>query len=119
MKDEEPVEKALMASSPAAITSEDSVISIFVTLTVNSKVSGHYFDDATIHDLKHRLQDYVHLTTPRKIFTARGALFNGTVEVVLQGLVTDDNGNQILIRVDIVVVPSIGCNLFSVMTAAK
>ena len=38
---------------------------------------------------------------------------------MLQGLVADDNGNQILVRVDIVVVPGIGRNLFSVMTAAK
>ena len=38
---------------------------------------------------------------------------------MLQGLVTDDNGNQILVRVDTVVVPGIGRNLFSVTTAAK
>ena len=38
---------------------------------------------------------------------------------MLQGLVTDDNGNQIPVRVDVVVVPGIGRNLFSMMTAAK
>ena len=37
----------------------------------------------------------------------------------MQGLVTDDNGNKILARVDIVVVPGIWFNLFSVMTVAK
>ena len=42
-----------------------------------------------------------------------------TAEGMPQGLVTDDNGNQILVRVHIVVVPGIGRNLFSVMTAAK
>ena len=31
----------------------------------------------------------------------------------------NDNGNQILVRVDIVVVPGIGRNPFSVMAAAK
>ena len=46
-------------------------------------------------------------------------MLDGTVKGMLQGLVTDDNGNQILVRVDIVVVPEIGRNLFSVMTAAK
>ena len=46
-------------------------------------------------------------------------MLNGTAEGVLQGLVTDENDNQILVRVDIVVVPGIGRNLFSVMTAAK
>ena len=56
--DEEPVEKALMASSSAAITSEGSVNSnIAATLMVDSGASGHYFDDAIIHDLKHRLQN--------------------------------------------------------------
>ena len=38
---------------------------------------------------------------------------------MLQDLVTDDKGNQVLIRVDIVGVPGIRRNLFSVMTAAK
>ena len=117
--DEEPVEKALMASSSVAVTSEDSVNSNLATLMVDSEVSGHYFDDAIIRDLKHCLQDNVYLATPRKILNAGGALFKGTAEGVLQGLVTDDNGSQILVRVDIVVVPGIGRSLFSVMTAAK
>ena len=61
----------------------------------------------------------MHLTTPRKIFTAGGAILDGTVEGVLLGLVTDDNGNQILVRVDIVLVPGIGRDLFSVTTVTK
>ena len=117
--DEEPVEKALMASSLAAITSEDSVHRNLVTLMVDSGASVHNFDDAIVRDLKQRLQDYVHLTTPRKIFVSKVAILDGTVEGMLQSLVTDDNGNQILVRVNIVEVPEIGYNLFSVMTAAK
>ena len=70
--DEEPVEKAL-GTSPSNLA----------TLMVDSGASGHYFDDAIIRDLKHRLQDYVHLTTPRKILTAGGAMLNGTAEGVL------------------------------------
>ena len=46
-------------------------------------------------------------------------MLDGTVEGMLQGIVTDDYGNQIPVRVDIVVVPGIGRNPFSVMTAAK
>ena len=116
---EEPVEKVLMASSSVAVKSEDSVNSNLATLMVDSGASGHYFDDAIIRGLKHRLQDYAHLTTPSKIITIGGALLNDIAEGVLQGLVTDDNSNQILVRVDIVVVPGIGRNLFSVMTSAK
>ena len=54
---EEPVEKVPMASSRVTVTSEDSVNSNLATLMVYSKVSGHYFDDAIIRDLKHRLQN--------------------------------------------------------------
>ena len=46
-------------------------------------------------------------------------MLDNTAEGVLQGLVTDDNDNQMLVRVDIVVLPGIGRNLFSVMTAGK
>ena len=96
------------------VTSEDSVNNPLATLMVDSGASGHYFDDIIIHSLKRRLQNYVHLPTLQTILTAGGALLNGTAACLLQGLVTYDYGNQILVRVDIMVVPGIGCNLFSV-----
>ena len=117
--DEKPVEMALGVSPSVTVTYEDSVNNNLATLIVDSGASGHYFDDTIIRDLKHRLHDYVHLTTPRMILTAGGAMLDGTAEGVLQGPATDDNGNQILVRVDIVVVPGIGYKLFPVMTAAK
>ena len=117
--DEEPVEKALMALSSAAITFQDSVNSNFVTTMVDSGASGYYVDDAIIRNLKHRLQNYVHLATPRKILTVGGAMLDGMAKGMLQGLVTDGYDNQILVRVHIVVVPGIGRNRFSVMIGAK
>ena len=57
--------------------------------------------------------------TPRKIITDGEAMVKGTAEGLLQDLVPDDNGNQILVRVDIVVLPGIGRNMFSVMTVSK
>ena len=117
--DEEAVEKALIASSSVAVTSGESVNSNLTTLMVDSGASDHYFDDAIMRYLKYRLQDNMHLATPRKILTTGGAILDGTAEGVLQGLVTDHYGNQILVRVNIVVVPEIRRNLFSVMTAAK
>ena len=111
--------KALVALASAPITSKDSVNINLVTLMVYSGASGHYFDDAIIRDLKHSLQEHVHLTTPRKIPTAGGSLLSGTAEGVLQGLPIDDKGNQILLRVYVVVLPGISRNLFSVTTAAK
>ena len=77
---------------------------------MDSGASGHYFDDAIIRDLKHRLQVCVHLATPRKILPGGGALLDGTVEGMLQGLTTDDYS---------VDVPGIGRNVVLVMTAAK
>ena len=92
--DEGPVEKAIMASSSDAITSQDIVNSNLVTLMLDSGASGHYFDDAIIHDRKHRLQGYVHLATLHKILTVGGALLADTLEGVLQGFVLDGYGNQ-------------------------
>ena len=83
MVDEEPVEKPLMASSSAAITSQDSINISLVLTMMDSGVSGHYLDAAIIRDLKHCLQAYVHLPTPRKILNLGGALLDGTVEGVL------------------------------------
>ena len=83
--DEEPAEKALGASPSVAVTSEDR-FNTNLALMVESGASGHYFDDAIIRDVKHRLQDYVHLTTPRKILTAGGAKLDGTAEGVRQAL---------------------------------
>ena len=81
--EEKPVEEALMALSSVAITSQDSVNSTVVTLMVDNGAWGHYLDDAIIRDLKNCLEDYVHLTTPRKILTAGGALLDGMAEGVL------------------------------------
>ena len=116
---EEPAEKALIASSRPAITSQDSVNRNFVTIMVDNGASDHYFNDSIILNLKHCLQDCVHLATPHKILTAGGILLDGTVENVLQGLVTDDNDKKIFVRFDIVVVSGIGRNPFSIRSAAK
>ena len=117
--DEEPVEKIIMTSSSAFITSQDSVNNSFVVIMVNSGASDNFFDDAIIRDLKHCLQGYAHLATPRKIPTVRGALLDVTAEGVLQGLIAYNYGNQILVRVDTVVVPGMGRNMFTAITAAK
>ena len=92
--DEEPVEKALGASPSVAVTSEDSVNSNLATLMVDSGASGHYFDDAIIRATSNTVfKTTCILLRPRKILTAGGGMVDGTVEGVLQGLVTDDNGN--------------------------
>ena len=109
----------LMASRPAAFKHKPSAGDDSVAVLVDSGACGHYFDGLTIPSLKHRLLNYVLLTTPRKILTAGGALLDGTAEGILQGLVTDNHGEQHLARIAIFIVPGIGRNLFSVKSAAK
>ena len=46
-------------------------------------------------------------------------MLDGTAEGVLQGLVTDNHGEQHLARVAILIVPAIGRNLFSVKSTTK
>ena len=69
---------ALMASGPAAFEHKPSAGEDSVTVLVDNGTSGHYFDDLIIPNLKHRLLNYVLLTTPRKIRTAEGAMLDGT-----------------------------------------
>ena len=90
-----------------------------VTVLVDNGTSGHYFDDTIIPDLKHRLQDYNALSTPRTILMAGGALLDGTGEGVLQGLITDDYGEQYLTRIAILIELCIGRNMPSEKTAAR
>ena len=110
---------ALMALRPAALKLKPSAGNDSVTVLVDSRASGHYFDDLLIPSLKHRLLNYIILTTPRKILTAGEALVDGTDEGVLQGLVIDNHGEQHLARIAILIVPGIGRNLFSVKSATK
>ena len=110
---------ALLASGPAAFKHKPSAGDNSINVLVDSGASGHYFDDLIIPDLKHRLLNYVLLTTSRKIFTAGGALLDSTAEGILQGLVTDNHGEQHLARIAILIVPGIGRNLFFVKSATK
>ena len=110
---------ALVASGPAAFKHEPIAGDDTVTVLVDSGASVHYFDDLITLNLKHRLLNYVLLTTPRQIITAGGALLDGTAEGILQGLVTDNHGEQHLARIAILIMPGVGCNIFSVKPATK
>ena len=110
---------ALVASGPAAFKHKPIAGDDSVTVLVGSGASGHYFDDLIIPSLKHRLLNDVLLTTPRKILTTGGALLDGTAEGILQGLVTDNYGEQHLAWISILIVPGIGRNLFSIKSTTK
>ena len=110
---------ALMAPGPVAFKHKPSAGDDSVNVLVNSGASGHYFDDLIIPSLKYCLLNYVLLTTPRKIFTAGGALLDGTAEGILQRLVTDNHGEHHLAWITILIVPGIERNIFSVKSATK
>ena len=110
---------ALMTSGPATFKHKPSTGDDSAPVLVDSGSSGHYIDDLIISSFKHRLLNCVLLTTPRKILTAGGALLDGTAKGILQGLVTDNHGKQHLARIDTLIVPGIGRNLFSVKSTTK
>ena len=109
----------LTALGPAGFKHKPSADDNSVTVLVNSGASGHYFDGLIISSLKHHLLNYVLLTTPRNILTAGGALLDRKAEGILQGIVTDNHGEQYLARIATFIVPGIGRNLSSVKSATK
>ena len=116
-KGESPYGTTLVASGQAAFEHKPSEGDDSVTVLVDSGASG--FDDLIIPSLDYRLLNYVLLTTPLNILTAGGALLDGTAEIILQGLVTDNYGEQHLARIAILIVTGIGRNLFSVKSATE
>ena len=104
---------------PAEIEHKTRESDNVVTVLVNSGASGHYFDDTIIPDLKLLVQDYTSLSTPRTILTIGGSLLEDTAEGVLQGLITDDYGEQHPAQIVILIAPGIGRNIFSVKTAER
>ena len=103
---------APMKSEPAEIERKPHESGNVVTVGVDSGASGHYFDDTIIPDLKHRLQNYISLSTLRTILTAGGALLDDTAESVLQGLMAHDYREQHVGRIAILFVAGIGRKYF-------
>ena len=71
---EPPYGNALMSSAPAAFKHMPRAGDDSVAVLVDSGASGHYFDDLIIPSLKHRLLNYILLTTPRKVSHCRRCL---------------------------------------------
>ena len=105
---------APIESEPAEIEYKSHESGNGVTVLVDSGAAGHYLDDTIIPELKHHSQDYTSRSTIRTILTARNALLDGTAEDVLQGLITDDYGEQRLARIAILIVRGIGRDILSV-----
>ena len=108
-----------MASELAAFKHKPSAGDGNVTVLVDSGSSDHYFDDLIFPSFKHRLLNYVILTTSRKILAAGGAVLVGTVEGIFQGVVIDNHGEQHLARIDILTVRRIERNVSSAKSATK
>ena len=108
---------ALISAIPSAAYDRNSSSFKLVHVLSDSGASGHYFDDSLIPELNRRLLDCTYLATPRKNFSARRTLLDDTGEGVLQGIITDNYGNGHIVWIQILVVPTIGRDLFLVTKA--
>ena len=110
---------ALMSSPAPVAYNNVSDCNNLVHVLVHSGASGHYSDDFLIPELNHRLLGYTCFTTPLKMLTTGGALLDGTGEGILQGVITDNYGSGQLVRIQVLVVPTIGRNLLSAKSATR
>ena len=90
-----------------------------VSVMVDSGASSHYFDDALIPRLRYRLENYQDLAIRRYITTAGGHQLEGAGQGLLRGHIIDPQGVQRLIQISVLIVPSLGRNLFSVKQASR
>ena len=105
---------APIESEPAEIERKPHESGNVFTHLVDSGASGHVFDDPIVPELKDCLQDYTPLSAPRTVRTAGGALLDDTAKGALEGLTTNDCGEQHLARIAILIMSGIGLNFFSV-----
>ena len=118
--EEGPLYGTALMSLPASVTyNSASDCGNLVHLLVDSGASDRYFDEFLIPEFNRHLLDYTCLTTPRRIPTAGGALLDGTGEGIFQGVITHNYGNGHLVRIQILIIPTTGRNLFSVKTATR
>ena len=98
--EEGPLYGTALISSPNSVAYNNaSDCSNLVHILIESGASDHYFDDFLIPELNRRLLNYTCFTTPRIILTAGGALLDGTGEIILQGVITDNYGNGHLVQI--------------------
>ena len=90
-----------------------------VSVMVDNGASGHYFDDARIPRLRYRLENCQELAIRRYVTTAGGHRLEGAGQGLLRGHITDAQGVQRLIQISVLIVPGLGCNLFSVKQASR
>ena len=84
-----------------------------MTMIVDSGASGHYVDDKLAKGIKQLMFNYQEFDTPRTITTAGLHILLGTATGKLRNKVTDSNDRTRMATLPIIIVPGIGCNLFS------
>ena len=110
---------AQMSSGPAAFKYKPRADDDSVTVLVDSGAFGHYFDDPITPCLKHHPAQLRSSHYATQDPHCRRSLAGRTAKGILQGLVTDNHGEQHLARIAIFIVPGIGYNLLSVKSATK
>ena len=110
---------ALISSTASTTYLHNSHNYNLVHTLVNDGVTDYYSNDSPIPEHNRSLLDYTYLVTPLKILTAGGVLLDGTGKRVSQGVITDTYSNGYVVQIQILVVPTIGRNLFSVKIAMR
>ena len=72
-----------MTSTSPGVEKKSHGVDNQVTVLVDSRASGNFFDGQTIPQLNYRLLDRVSLTVLRKILAAGESLLDGTMDGLL------------------------------------
>ena len=88
-------------------------------MLVDNGASEHYFDDAINFKLRDRLDNHQVLDVARKITTAGGEQLDVVAQGLLSGIVADSKGVRRSVQHSSLVVPDLGCNLFSTKRAVS
>ena len=83
-----------------------------LTMLVDSRALGYYFDDRLHPGLKDQLLNYKELERPHKIVIAGRHFLGGTATCTASEVIVDENGNKHGVDLPGLVVPGLGHHLF-------
>ena len=105
-----------MASLPVARTNANNTV---LDMLVDSGSTGHYLDSDLIPGLQNRMVDYKALDETHEVVTAGHHTLEGIGTGIINGGVTDQDGNEHRVELSGTIVPGIRQHLFSVFAVAS
>ncbi|CAN0529167.1 unnamed protein product, partial [Laminaria digitata] len=86
---------------------------------VDSGASDHFIDDELLPGLREGMKEYKTLTEPKPIETAGNKKVLATATGTICGHIINQSGEDIPVRISVVVVPGIGRHLLSSARAMR